>query len=399
MLTIAGLLRDYRSGAKRPAAVIQEIFGTIRAGGLQPTWISLADEAGAVARAKAIDAAAAAGRRALRRQGQHRRGRACRRPPGARRSPIRRSASRTVVARLLERRRDSDRQDQPGSVRHRPGRRALAVRRVLERLRRALHLGRLELRLRGRGGQRAVRVLAGHRHRRLGPRAGGVQQPRGLEADARPAQHRRRRAGVPVARLRVDFRRDAGRCGHGVAAWRGASMPATRSRAPGMTGAARRRGPPARSASACRATDDLEFFGDDGAEALFRAAVERLSTAGGTPVAIDFAPFREAARLLYAGPWVAERFAAVGEFLSQPHPDVHPVVRRHHPRRRPAIRGRRVSRCVSASGAEARRRAEWAQHGRPAPADGGDDLHARRRRGRSDPARTRISGTTRTSST
>src|SRR5688500_14329685 len=73
--------------------------------------------------------------------------------------------------------------------------------------------------------------------------------------------------------------------------------------------------------------DDLEFFGDDGAEALFRAAVDRMSAAGGTPVAIDFGPFREAARLLYAGPWVAERFAAVGEFLSQPHPDVHPVVR------------------------------------------------------------------------
>src|SRR5687767_15447687 len=56
MLTIAGLLRDYRSGAKRPDAVIQEIFGTVRAGALQPTWISLADEAEAVARAKAIDA-------------------------------------------------------------------------------------------------------------------------------------------------------------------------------------------------------------------------------------------------------------------------------------------------------------------------------------------------------
>jgi allophanate hydrolase len=60
---------------------------------------------------------------------------------------------------------------------------------------------------------------------------------------------------------------------------------------------------------------------------LFGAAVDRMRAAGGTPVGIDLRPFREAAKLLYAGPWVAERFAAVGEFLLQPHDGVHPVVR------------------------------------------------------------------------
>jgi len=59
----------------------------------------------------------------------------------------------------------------------------------------------------------------------------------------------------------------------------------------------------------------LEFFGDvDGAE-LFRQAVERLGSIGGTAVEIDFAPFAEAARLLYEGPWVAERYAAIQDFI------------------------------------------------------------------------------------
>jgi allophanate hydrolase len=72
----------------------------------------------------------------------------------------------------------------------------------------------------------------------------------------------------------------------------------------------------------------LEFFGDREYERLFHAAVARLESLGGRPVEVDFAPFLEAARLLYEGPWVAERYAAVGEFL-EAHPDsVLPVTRR-----------------------------------------------------------------------
>ena len=37
--------------------------------------------------------------------------------------------------------------------------------------------------------------------------------------------------------------------------------------------------------------------------------------------------FLEAALLLYGGPWVAERYAAVGEFIASHPDDVHPVVR------------------------------------------------------------------------
>ncbi|MBY0374437.1 MAG: allophanate hydrolase, partial [Bryobacteraceae bacterium] len=76
------------------------------------------------------------------------------------------------------------------------------------------------------------------------------------------------------------------------------------------------------------AEDQLEFFGDHDARDLFLAAVRQLELAGGERVEIDYAPFREAAALLYQGPWVAERTAAVGDFLAA-HPDqVHPVVRR-----------------------------------------------------------------------
>jgi allophanate hydrolase len=59
----------------------------------------------------------------------------------------------------------------------------------------------------------------------------------------------------------------------------------------------------------------LEFFGDPDYASLFGEAVERLRELGGVPVEIDFAPFLEAARLLYDGPWVAERYAAIREFF------------------------------------------------------------------------------------
>ncbi len=49
---------------------------------------------------------------------------------------------------------------------------------------------------------------------------------------------------------------------------------------------------------------------------------------GGHPsIEIDVTPLLDVAKLLYGGPWVAERFAAVGAFVKD-HPDaVHPVVR------------------------------------------------------------------------
>jgi len=60
---------------------------------------------------------------------------------------------------------------------------------------------------------------------------------------------------------------------------------------------------------------------------MFAAAVEKLRALGGTAVPVDLTPFTDAAKLLYDGPWVAERWAAVGKFVAR-HPDaVHPVTR------------------------------------------------------------------------
>ncbi len=47
---------------------------------------------------------------------------------------------------------------------------------------------------------------------------------------------------------------------------------------------------------------------------------------GGARVTIDFGPFREASGLLYAGTWVAERFAALGDFIVANEAVVNPIV-------------------------------------------------------------------------
>lgn len=60
---------------------------------------------------------------------------------------------------------------------------------------------------------------------------------------------------------------------------------------------------------------DLEFFGNVEAERLFVEAVQRMQALGGTAVEIDLTPFLETARLLYGGPWVAERYLAIRDFF------------------------------------------------------------------------------------
>ncbi len=71
----------------------------------------------------------------------------------------------------------------------------------------------------------------------------------------------------------------------------------------------------------------LEFFGNRDAERLFGAAVAALERLGARRVEIDFAPFAEAARLLYGGPWVAERYLAIREFFERRPEAVFPVTR------------------------------------------------------------------------
>jgi allophanate hydrolase len=73
--------------------------------------------------------------------------------------------------------------------------------------------------------------------------------------------------------------------------------------------------------------DQLEFFGNADAARLFDAALERLRTLGGKRVEIDFAPFIETARLLYEGPWLAERYLAIRDFIERRPDALHPVTR------------------------------------------------------------------------
>ena len=72
---------------------------------------------------------------------------------------------------------------------------------------------------------------------------------------------------------------------------------------------------------------DLAFFGNTEAPELFEAAIERLKALGGTPVTVDLTPFLEAARLLYEGPWVAERYVAIKDFIDAQPEAVFPPVR------------------------------------------------------------------------
>lgn len=72
---------------------------------------------------------------------------------------------------------------------------------------------------------------------------------------------------------------------------------------------------------------DLKFFGNADAPALFDAAVERMRALGGTPVEVDLTPFLTAAALLYQGPWVAERYAAIRDFFDAHAQALFPVTR------------------------------------------------------------------------
>jgi allophanate hydrolase len=64
----------------------------------------------------------------------------------------------------------------------------------------------------------------------------------------------------------------------------------------------------------------LTFAGDAEAEAAFARAVARLEAIGGTRVEVDAGACFEAAQLLYNDAFVAERTAAVGDFLTA-HPE------------------------------------------------------------------------------
>jgi allophanate hydrolase len=75
------------------------------------------------------------------------------------------------------------------------------------------------------------------------------------------------------------------------------------------------------------AGDALRFFGDADAEALYRAAIARLEALGGSRVDVDFAPFEETQRLLYDGPWIAERALTLDPIVARHREALNPVTR------------------------------------------------------------------------
>jgi allophanate hydrolase len=70
-----------------------------------------------------------------------------------------------------------------------------------------------------------------------------------------------------------------------------------------------------------------EFFGDRNAERAYLATLDAIRSLPDCVVnEIDFTPFRDAAQLLYQGPWVAERLAAIEAFQKEHRADMNAVV-------------------------------------------------------------------------
>jgi len=86
-------------------------------------------------------------------------------------------------------------------------------------------------------------------------------------------------------------------------------------------------GPPPAIRIAVPNAADLDFGGDAGAERSFSEAVARLEALGIAAAPIDMTPFREAARLLYDGPWVAERWLTIADLLARDADAILPVIR------------------------------------------------------------------------
>ena len=69
----------------------------------------------------------------------------------------------------------------------------------------------------------------------------------------------------------------------------------------------------------------LIFFGDKAAEAAYGEAIKRWIALGAEIVEFDMEPFYETARLLYEGPWVAERYLVIRDLLASMPEAIHPV--------------------------------------------------------------------------
>ena len=152
----------------------------------------------------------------------------------------------------------------------------------------------------------------------------GLEQHCGPQTQPRLAQRARCGAGLSVTGLRVDLCAHCARRGSGVAGRHAALTVETRTRG-GWTW--RQISAQRLSALAFRMPTTWNSSAIPMPRTGFEQSIALLRSLGGEAVEIDFAPFLEAAALLYEGPWVAERLAALREFFETQADAMHEVVR------------------------------------------------------------------------
>jgi allophanate hydrolase len=69
------------------------------------------------------------------------------------------------------------------------------------------------------------------------------------------------------------------------------------------------------------------FFGDQQSAAAYETGLLRFAKLGAKIIEIDIEPFYAVARLLYDGPWIAERYLAVKDLIASEPESMHPVTR------------------------------------------------------------------------
>jgi allophanate hydrolase len=75
------------------------------------------------------------------------------------------------------------------------------------------------------------------------------------------------------------------------------------------------------------AQQEVRCFGMDECATLYEHGCQRLEAIGGKPVIVDFSRLAEVGELLFGGPWIAERRAALSSFVSKSPASVLDVIR------------------------------------------------------------------------
>ena len=130
----------------------------------------------------------------------------------------------------------------------------------------------------------------------------------------------------------------------------------------------------------------LIFFGDKKAEAAYGEALKRWTALGAELVEFDLEPFYETARLLYEGPWVAERYLVIRNLLASAPDSIHPITREITAAGARQTAADTFSALYRLQGLRKIAERDFAEYRRAGAADGTDGLHDRAGAGQSDRA-------------